>query len=223
MKQVKNFKFYDIDNKKRTMDGREVNQVNEVKVVLPSGEVNYMKKKDADILYMRLYIAKNLDKVVEECLKKVGLTVKNAHLSDYKKLKEFENVLERAVRSEKMDLSFQDRVLTDKLYLSVTGNALGIVSEVLKQLWRHPWKEFQVTKEELKKYLKDNPKISVYRKGEYYSVVKIDKSELFKTECGKKFENQGIGSCASVREVTIELKKDEYGNILIEKNVMIWD
>ena len=151
MKQVKNFKFYDIDNKKRTMDGREVNQVNEVKVVLPSGEVNYMKKKDADILYMRLYIAKNLDKVVEECLKKVGLTVKNAHLSDYKKLKEFENVLERAVRSEKMDLSFQDRVLTDKLYLSVTGNALGIVSEVLKQLWRHPWKEFQVTKEELKK------------------------------------------------------------------------
>lgn len=224
MKQVSNFKFYEVhtDTIKIGIDGR-IQNPNTVKVVDPKGEISYMSKKDADILYKRLYAAKNVDKIVENALKEVGLTVKNAHLFDYKILKRFESLLEIGLRKEKIDLSFMPETITNKYGFHISGNPQGICADILGKLWRWPWKEFKVNKEELKKYLEENPKISVYRKGEYYSVVKIDKSELFKNEYGRKFENQGIGSCASVREMTIELKKDEEGNLLLEKNVMIWD
>lgn len=224
MKQVSNFKFYEVhtDTIKIGIDGR-IQNPNTVKVVDPKGEISYMSKKDADILYKRLYAAKNVDKIVENALKEVGLTVKNAHLFDYKILKRFESLLEIGLRKEKIDLSFMPETITNKYGFHISGNPQGICADILGKLWRWPWKEFKVNKEELKKYLEENPKISVYRKGEYYSVVKIDKSELFKNEYGRKFENQGIGSCASVREMTIELKKDDEGNLLLEKNVMIWD
>ena len=149
--------------------------------------------------------------------------MKNAHFQDYKTLKRFETILESSLRKEGIDLSFMPETITNKYGFHISGNVQGICSNILGKLWRWPWKEFKVTKEELKKYLEENPNISVYRKGEYYSVVKIEKSELFKNEYGRKFESQGIGSCSSVREMTIELKKDEDGNILLEKNVMIWD
>lgn len=224
MKQVSNFKFYEVhtDTIKIGIDGR-IQNPNTVKVVDPKGEISYMSKKDADILYKRLYAAKNVDKIVENALKEVGLTVKNAHLFDYKILKRFESLLEIGLRKEKIDLSFMPETITNKYGFHISGNPQGICADILGKLWRWPWKEFKVNKEELKKYLEENPKISVYRKGEYYSVVKIDKSELFKNEYGRKFENLGIGSCASVREMTIELKKDDEGNLLLEKNVMIWD
>ena len=224
MKQVSNFKFYEVhtDTIKIGIDGR-IQNPNTVKVVDPKGEISYMSKKEADILYKRLYAAKNVDKIVENALKEVGLTVKNAHLFDYKILKRFESLLEIGLRKEKIDLSFMPETITNKYGFHISGNPQGICADILGKLWRWPWKEFKVNKEELKKYLEENPKISVYRKGEYYSVIKIDKSELFKNEYGRKFENQGIGSCASVREMTIELKKDEEGNLLLEKNVMIWD
>lgn len=224
MRQVSNFKFYEVytDKTQIGIDGR-IQNPNTVKVVDPNGDIAYMSKKEADILYKRLYAAKNVDKIVENVLKEVGLTVKNAHLQDYKTLKRFESLLEISLRKEKIDLSFMPETITNKLGFHISGNPQGICADILGKLWRWPWKEFKVNKEELKKYLEENPKISVYRKGEYYSVVKIDKSELFKNEYGRKFENQGIGSCASVREMTIELKKDEDGNLLLEKNVMIWD
>ena len=224
MKQVSNFKFYEVhtDTIKIGIDGR-IQNPNTGKVVDPKGEISYMSKKDADILYKRLYAAKNVDKIVENALKEVGLTVKNAHLFDYKILKRFESLLEIGLRKEKIDLSFMPETITNKYGFHISGNPQGICADILGKLWRWPWKEFKVNKEELKKYLEENPKISVYRKGEYYSVVKIDKSELFKNEYGRKFENLGIGSCASVREMTIELKKDDEGNLLLEKNVMIWD
>ena len=212
MKQIGNFKFYDLDK-----------NTNSVKVIGPDSDIHYLSVKEADTLYKRLYAAKNVDKIVENALKEVGLTVKNAHLFDYKILKRFESLLEIGLRKEGIDLSFMPETITNKYGFHISGNVQGICSNILGKLWRWPWKEFKVTKEELKKYLEENPKISVYRKGEYYSVVKIDKSELFKNEYGTKFESQGIGSCSSVREMTIELKKDEDGNILLEKNVMIWD
>ena len=226
MKQISNFKFYDMNDAtiKVGIDGRSIKNNNgTVKVIDPNGDTLYMSEKDANILYKRLYAAKNVDKIVENALKEVGLTVKNAHLYDYKTLKRFENLLECSLRKEGIDLSFMPETITNKYGFHISGNVQGICADILGKLWRWPWKEFKVTKGELKKYLEDNPKISVYRKGEYYSVVKIDKSELFKNEYGRKFENQGVGSCASVREVIIELKKDEEGNILLEKNVMIWD
>lgn len=224
MRQVSNFKFYEVytDKTQIGIDGR-IQNPNTVKVVDPNGDIAYMSKKEADILYKRLYAAKNVDKIVENVLKEVGLTVKNAHLQDYKTLKRFESLLEISLRKEKIDLSFMPETITNKHGFHISGNPQGICADILGKLWRWPWKEFKVNKEELKKYLEENPKISVYRKGEYYSVVKIDKSELFKNEYGRKFENQGIGSCASVKEMTIELKKDEDGNLLLEKNVMIWD
>ena len=224
MKQISNFKFFEIQTDKIRIgiDGR-IENPNTVKVVDPKGEVHIMGKKQADILYKRLYAAKNVDKIVETALKEVGLTVKNAHLSDYKTLKRFESVLKGNLRKENIDLSFMEKTITNKYGFNISGNAEGICADILGKLWRGPWKEFQVNKEELKKYLDENSNISVYRKGEYYSVVKIDKSELFKNEYGKKFESQGIGSCSSVREMSIELKKDEEGNLLIEKNVFVWD
>ena len=225
MKQIGKFKFYNLNNgkKERQIDGTIYQFPGNVKVIDPNGDIKYLSEKDANNLYMRLYAAKNVDKIVEVCLKEVGLTVKNAHLSDYKKLKKFEDLLVTALRKENIDLSFLAKTITNKYGFNISGNVHGICADILGKLWRWPWKEFKVNKDELKKYLEENPKISVYRKGEYYSVVKIDKSELFKNDYGKKFENQGIGSCASVREMTIELKKDEDGNLLIEKNVMIWD
>jgi len=224
MKQVSNFKFYEVytDKTRIGIDGR-IQNPNTVKVVDPKGDISYMNKKEADILYKRLYAAKNVDKIVENVLKEVGLTVKNAHLQDYKTLKRFESLLEISLRKEKIDLSFMPETITNKYGFHISGNPQGICADILGKLWRWPWKEFKVNKEELKKYLEENPKISVYRKGEYYSVVKIDKLELFKNEYGKKYETQGIGSCSSVREMNIELKKDEEGNILIEKNVFVWD
>lgn len=224
MKQVSNFKFYEVytDKTRIGIDGR-IQNPNTVKVVDPKGDISYMNKKEADILYKRLYAAKNVDKIVENVLKEVGITVKNAHLQDYKTLKRFESLLEISLRKEKIDLSFMPETITNKFGFHISGNPQGICADILGKLWRWPWKEFKVTKEELKKYLDENPKISVYRKGEYYSVVKIDKLELFKNEYGKKYETQGIGSCSSVREMNIELKKDEEGNILIEKNVFVWD
>ena len=224
MKQVSNFKFYEVytDKTRIGIDGR-IQNPNTVKVVDPKGDISYMNKKEADILYKRLYAAKNVDKIVENVLKEVGLTVKNAHLQDYKTLKRFESLLEISLRKEKIDLSFMPETITNKYGFHISGNPQGICADILGKLWRWPWKEFKVNKEELKKYLEENPKISVYRKGEYYSVVKINKLELFKNEYGKKYETQGIGSCSSVREMNIELKKDEEGNILIEKNVFVWD
>ena len=224
MKQVSNFKFYEVytDKTRIGIDGR-IQNPNTVKVVDPKGDISYMNKKEADILYKRLYAAKNVDKIVENVLKEVGLTVKNAHLQDYKTLKRFESLLEISLRKEKIDLSFMPETITNKYGFHISGNPQGICADILGKLWRWPWKEFKVNKEELKKYLEENPKISVYRKGEYYSVVIIDKLELFKNEYGKKYETQGIGSCSSVREMNIELKKDEEGNILIEKNVFVWD
>ena len=212
MKQISNFKFYDLDK-----------NTNSVKVIGPDSDIHYLSVKEADTMYKRLYAAKNVDKIVENVLKEVGITVKNAHFQDYKTLKRFETILESSLRKEGIDLSFMPETITNKYGFHISGNAQGICSNILGKLWRWPWKEFKVTKEELKKYLEENPNISVYRKGEYYSVVKIEKSELFKNEYGRKFESQGIGSCSSVREMTIELKKDEDGNILLEKNVMIWD
>lgn len=224
MKQISNFKFYEIQTDKIRIgiDGR-IENPNTVKVVDPKGEVHIMGKKQADILYKRLYAAKNVDKIVENALNEVGLTLKNAYLSDYKTLKRFESILESNLRKENIDLSFMEKTITNKYGFHISGNAQGICADILGKLWRWPWKEFKVTKEELKKYLEENPKVSVYRKGEYYSVVKIDKSELFGVNYGKKFTTQGIGSCSSVKEMSIELKKDEDGNILMEKNVFVWD
>ena len=55
----------------------------EVKVTYPDGKIDYMLNRDANILYKKLYAAKIVDKLVLESLKECGLTLENAHLSDY--------------------------------------------------------------------------------------------------------------------------------------------
>lgn len=226
MKQISNFKFYDMNDAtiKVGIDGRSIKNNNgTVKVIDPNGDTLYMSEKDANILYKRLYAAKYVDKIVENALKEVGLTVKNAHLSTYNELKKFESLLENNLRKEKIDLSFLPETITNKYGFHISGNALGITSSCVTKLWSRAWEEVKMTTKEIEEYLIKNPKVNLYIKDNYFAVKKANKTDFINTNFGTTFKSQGIGSASSVVENSVILKKDEFGNLFIDKMSFIWD
>ena len=128
----------------------------EVKVTYPDGKIDYMLNRDANILYKKLYAAKIVDKLVLESLKECGLTLENAHLSDYIKLYEFQTKFRTKLVVNNIDLSFQKAINTNKLGIEISGNYDGITSSVVMFLWNKPWEEVTMSKGELETYLKEN-------------------------------------------------------------------
>lgn len=226
MKQISNYKFYDMKDgtKKRDIDGRYIDlKDGHIKVVAPDGEESILSQKDADILYKRLYAAKTVDKLIDETLSEVGLTVDNAHLSDYKTLKKFESIFEYKLRKNSVDLSFISGVRTKKYGIEISGNALGITSSCTSWLWCRPWEKVCFTEDELKEYLNKHRRIGVYEKDEYFSVKKSDRKILKGIKFGTSSSNIGIGSAASVLEHSIVLKKDKQGNLFVDRYTLVYD
>lgn len=210
MKQINNIKFYTMSN-------------GEVKVMYPNGKIDYMLNKDAIVYYKKLYAAKIVDKLVLESLKECGLTLENAHLSDYTKLYEFQTKFRTKLVVNSIDLSFQKAINTNKLGIEISGNYDGITSSVVMFLWNKPWEEVTMSKGELETYLKENKNIGVYIKDRYFAVQKVSRDWVLKTEFGTSYKSQGIGSYSSVIENSVKLKKDKQGNLYISQYTMTWD
>lgn len=210
MKQINNIKFYDMSN-------------GEVKVTYPDGKIDYMLNRDANILYKKLYAAKIVDKLVLESLKECGLTLENAHLSDYIKLYEFQTKFRTKLVVNHIDLSFQKATNTNKLGIEISGNYDGITSSVVMFLWNKPWEEVTMSKGELETYLKENKNIGVYIKDRYFAVQKVSRNWVLKTEFGSSYKSMGVGSASSVIENSVKLKKDKQGNLYISQYTMTWD
>ena len=210
MKQINNIKFYDMSN-------------GEVKVTYPDGNIDYMLNRDANILYKKLYAAKIVDKLVLESLKECGLTLENAHLSDYIKLYEFQTKFRTKLVVNSIDLSFQKAINTNKLGIEISGNYDGITSSVVMFLWNKPWEEVTMSKGELETYLKENKNIGVYIKDRYFAVQKVSRNWVLKTEFGSSYKSMGVGSASSVIENSVKLKKDKQGNLYISQYTMTWD
>ena len=209
MKQINNIKFY------------EVNKDGEVRVVFPDGSDDYMLKRDADLYYKKLYAAKTVDKLVIETLKECGLSIDNAHLSDYNKLNEFQTKFRAKLVKNGIDMSFR-KVTTNKLGIEISGNYDGITSSVVVFLWSKPWEEVKMTESELEEHilLKN---IGVYIRDKYFAVKRVSKDWALKKQFGTTFRNRGIGSGASIVEESVKLKKDKFGNLYISETTMIWD
>lgn len=210
MKQINNIKFYTMSN-------------GEVKVMYPNGKIDYMLNRDANILYKKLYAAKIVDKLVLESLKECGLTLENAHLSDYIKLYEFQTKFRTKLVVNSIDLSFQKAINTNKLGIEISGNYDGITSSVVMFLWNKPWEEVTMSKGELETYLKENKNIDVYIKDRYFAVQKVSRNWVLKTEFGSSYKSMGVGSASSVIENSVKLKKDKQGNLYISQYTMTWD
>ena len=210
MKQINNIKFYDMSN-------------GEVNVTYPDGTLDYMLNRDANILYKKLYAAKIVDKLVLESLKECGLTLENAHLSDYIKLYEFQTKFRTKLVVNSIDLSFQKAINTNKLGIEISGNYDGITSSVVMFLWNKPWEEVTMSKGELETYLKENKNIDVYIKDRYFAVQKVSRNWVLKTEFGSSYKSMGVGSASSVIENSVKLKKDKQGNLYISQYTMTWD
>ena len=210
MKQINNIKFYTMSN-------------GEVKVMYPNGKIDYMLNRDANILYKKLYAAKIVDKLVLESLKECGLTLENAHLSDYIKLNEFQTKFRTKLVVNSIDLSFQKAINTNKLGIEISGNYDGITSSVVMFLWNKPWEEVTMSKGELETYLKENKNIDVYIKDRYFAVQKVSRNWVLKTEFGSSYKSMGVGSASSVIENSVKLKKDKQGNLYISQYTMTWD
>lgn len=208
MKQVNNIKFYEPKN-------------GEVKVVFPNGDYDIMLERDANLYYKKLYAAKMVDKLVIDCLKECGLTVDNAHLSNYTKLNQFQTKFRSALAKHGIDMSFK-KVSTLKLNIEISGNYDGITSSVVMFLWRKPWEEVKMTASELEEYilLKN---IKVYVDDKYFAVKEVSKNWVLTKKFGSFYQNRGIGSCASVAEHSVTLKKDKFGNLYVSESTMIWD
>ena len=210
MKQINNIKFYTMSN-------------GEVKVMYPNGKIDYMLNKDAIVYYKKLYAAKIVDKLVLESLKECGLTLENAHLSDYIKLYEFQTKFRTKLVVNSIDLSFQKAINTNKLGIEISGNYDGITSSVVMFLWNKPWEEVTMSKGELETYLKENKNIGVYIKDRYFAVQKVSRNWVLKTEFGSSYKSMGVGSASSVIENSVKLKKDKQGNLYISQYTMTWD
>ena len=195
----------------------------EVKVTYPDGKIDYMLNRDANILYKKLYAAKIVDKLVLESLKECGLTLENAHLSDYIKLYEFQTKFRTKLVVNSIDLSFQKAINTNKLGIEISGNYDGITSSVVMFLWNKPWEEVTMSKGELETYLKENKNIGVYIKDRYFAVQKVSRNWVLKTEFGSSYKSMGVGSASSVIENSVKLKKDKQGNLYISQYTMTWD
>lgn len=210
MKQINNIKFY------------EVNKDGEVRVVFPDGTDDYMLKRDADLYYKKLYAAKIVDKLVLDSLKECGLTIDNAHLSDYTKLYEFQTKFKTKLVENRIDLSFKE-ITTNKLGIKIGGNVEGITSSVVVFLWSNPWEEVKMTRTEMEDYFLAHPKSGVYIKDKYFAVKKVSRNWVLETNFGRDFKHLGIGSRANIIEKTVKLKKDKFGNLYISESTMIWD
>ena len=210
MKQINNIKFYTMSN-------------GEVKVMYPNGKIDYMLNKDAIVYYKKLYAAKIVDKLVLESLKECGLTLENAHLSDYIKLNEFQTKFRTKLVVNSIDLSFQKAINTNKLGIEISGNYDGITSSGVMFLWNKPWEEVTMSKGELETYLKENKNIGVYIKDRYFAVQKVSRNWVLKTEFGSSYKSMGVGSASSVIENSVKLKKDKQGNLYISQYTMTWD
>lgn len=187
-------------------------------------------------------IINELDNIVEEVLSELGLTVETAHLySADKKLfingKElshqyyngqyttepasiFNDLLTDVLIKKKVDLSFDSA--TTKKGIHVGGNHCGIAGDITYYLWQEAWSEVKFTKQELEEYLGNNPDIKIYR-SQNYSYIQTTKEELLNTTFGSNSRDMGYGSQSSVINTTVKLKKDKFGNLLIDRFVEIWD
>ena len=198
--------------------------------------------------YKELYTIKHLkdvDKVFDETLKELGISLKKAHLLTcnhtlkkngqiqqyyYEGIKKyttnprvvFQDRLEKNLRKANVTLSFYTAI-SPKYKIKIGGNASGIASSYTSFVWSTPWQDCQMNVDELKAYLQANKgKIKCYTL-KHYDLYEINSNRVLETKFGTTSEHRGIGSQASDAVTTVKLQKDSYGNLLIDSYTLIYD
>lgn len=231
MKQINGFKF------------SNPNKEHKVKITDNKGNINIYTEKEADEIYRILYAQKYADKVFDDTIKKLGINRNTAHLIDkiivngkpltyfYAGSKQtvttphvvFEYILEVNLRNKGIDLSYIC-ANTSKYGITISGNAGGIASTYSFMLFEEPWKKCSMTTFELSNYLQMHKNIQIFKKTNMpYEKIKCNIDELLKTKFGTESKDIGYGSQSSVSQTTIELKRDKFGNLLLDKSLVIWD
>ena len=210
-KQILNHVFQDLPNGK-------------VKIIYPDNFTDIRSKDRAEGIYRLLYAQKNADKLCEQVIKELGYTKNNIHLTTYDVKRIFRDKLERLLRQNNIDVSF-DSVITNDWGIKISGNASGIASSYITELWSKPWYEVKMTHDEIVKYLKKNKNIKLYKSVRFgIEEVKTNKFDFIKNiSFGTKSNTIGIGSCSSVNVETITLKRDKQGNLLIDHSILKYD
>ena len=187
--------------------------------------IKYIRnREEADKLYRKLNAQKNADKCCLQVIKELGYTKSNIHLTSYEVERLFREKLERLLRQNNIDVSF-DSVVTNDWGIKISGNVSGIASSYITELWYNPWKEVKMTYDEIIKYLVKNKDIKLYKSVRFgIEEVKTNKIQFFlNIRFGKESTTRGIGSCSSVAVKTVTLKRDRQGNLLVDTSVLIYD
>lgn len=202
-----------------------------------------LSKEEGQERYNIFYAKKYADKVFDEVLDSLGLSIETAHLLTdkdviykngkaltyyYEGIKRtvtepraiFLDYMEKALRHNKIDLAYLS-TNTLKYNVHIAGNASGIAWDYREFLFDSPWIPCEMTKGDLEDYIKKHKDIIIIEKT--HGIAKVDRKCLLSTKFGTEHRNMGYGSQASVISRKIELKKDKKGNLLIESSTEIWD
>lgn len=234
-KQINNIKFKELKN--GTME-----------IIYPNNYAcnnrpNIVKFEDGMNIYRELFARKYADKVFEEVLKELNINIKTAHLlSDKDVIRKngqiisytyaigtkttypkniFNIYLEEALAAKGVNLSYTGTT-SPKYKIKIAGNASGIASDYVRFIFDEPWKDFEVDVKTLRKYIESHKNIIILETIRWER-SRIDINKLLETKFGTEEEHRGYGSQASTAIRTVKLKRDKYGNLLIEHNLEIWD
>ena len=166
------------------------------------------------------------DLCFDEALNELGWTKEELHLKSQSELAEFRQLLEVKLSNNDVSICFE-HATSSKYKLDLSGNASGIVSSYLHAYCYKAWHTVTKTKDEIAKYLKENPdklllKSTMYPGNDMVSPYGRD-SYISSLNIGTEFSSRGIGSQASIVENTTDIKMDDDGNILVDARVLIYD
>ncbi len=191
-----------------------------------------------------LFATKYADKVFDSVVKELGLNLKTAHLLSYRDVLRkdgkvlthyyagtrqtvttpeavFDEYMEKALRKKGVELPYL-KAETEKYKLQIGGNAGGITWTYRKFLFDSAWQDWEVSKEDLGKYIKSHKNIRIFeetREGNR----EISRERLLATKFGTESNHRGYGSQASIAISKVQLKRDSKGNLLITRSLEIWD
>ena len=195
-------------------------------------------------MFKVLYATKYADKVFDSVLKELGINLKTAHLltdrdvlrKDGKVLTHyyagtrqtvttseaiFDEYMENALRKKGVDLAYL-KADTEKYHLHIGGNAGGITWTYRKFLFDSAWQDWEVSKDELGKYIKSHKNVRIFEETREMK-QEVSREQLLTTKFGTESNHRGYGSQASIAISKVQLKRDRKGNLLITRSLEIWD
>ena len=186
---------------------------NRVRVVLPNGIANIIRAEAGETEYRRLRAIKYLDKACDCVIEDLGYKKNNIHLTKEDIKSAFCGLLQKYI--EDNELHWRGKYIQTSGYkLEMNGVPHDMVLAYAKFIWDYPWRDCNICISEL---MKINPS-KIYIRGEYGII------------CDKNWEhivcmNYARRNCilpefvllCNIRNEVIHVKKDKYGNILIQK------